>query len=753
MIAHQHRGHVGQRKRRTAVHPGVESVFAAGERRGNGGKGGLRHRRKGRVAAEKNHLRGRAARYLSGDGYRTARVRRGERGGECALQGNVLAGGQRPRRHRQRIPRGKQNGFGRCAVVLRHVGGVSGTDKSRRQRVVGPNALGHASQGIHRVQPVVGEGVGHPKFQAAARVGVVQIEGFLRVGEGQVLPVDVVPQVDVGRVAEDAGLLLHFQPKLVRVEGVVTQVQGAAVDGVEFNPKAGRNIAGPKRAVVVAVAPHPRNQGVRLRGPKVALALVKPVFFHRALLRHVQVNAQIPDGVVPRHAAPVDQRRVELHAFRRRLLIVALREGGKSIGPGVAGVGAETAQIRKEGVVAPGRRGVAHEQVDHGSPGGGPTRFKLLHKRRGVDEVAPMKVVVVQVQVLSVPGRIAQQRRPRGVVVKQKGHFARLVVQPVFQTFLNRLKQKSKSRRILRQLRGARGLDQSVHLLPLVVAVRPGGQRIVLQQLNLGTQFQRLKPGAVGVHVRQGGQNSVEGVLNGKRVGSQALEGSPHGGVGGARRRCTTGREGGPLVRQQAHQQDAVQSFFNRYVCGKLGGHHGRGRVVGPLRAGVHGHHISVRRKLRGGGGHAGGGERQKGQRPVVFPVQRAGVGVPGLHPNAPHRRVHGKVRPIPGIFNAQHLVGHRCGSLVYLHRGDVRAPFGEVQKRHTQPGGCTKLLGSGGPIHRYRPIRVVRHPRLRRVQPTDAHHHGLNVVDGSPRNVGHHQAAVLGFEGERVGE
>ena len=481
LIAHQHRGHVGQGKRRAAVHPCVESVFAAGERWGNGGKGRLRHRCKSRVSAVKNHLRGRAARYLRGDGDRAAGIRRGERGGECALQGNVLAGGQRPRRHRQRIPRGKQNGFGRCSVVLRHVGGVPGPDKSRCQRMVGPNAFGHPSQCVHRVQPVVREGVGHPKFQAAARVGIVQVEGFLRVGEGQVLPVDVVPQVDVGRVAEDAGLLLHFQPKLVRVEGVVPQVEGAAVDGVEFNAKAGGNVPRPKRAVVVAVAPHPRNQGVRLRGAKVALALVKPVFFHRALLRHVQVNAQIPDGVVPRNAAPVDQGRVELHAFRRRFLVVALREGGKAVGPAVSGVGAETAQIRKEGVTSPGRRGVAHQQIDHGSPRGGPTRFKLLHKRRRVDEVAPMEVVVVQVQVLSVPGRIAQQRRPRAVVVKQKGHFSGLVVQPVLQTFLNRLKQQGKSRRVLRQLRGARGLDQSVHLLPLVVAVRPGGQRIVLQ--------------------------------------------------------------------------------------------------------------------------------------------------------------------------------------------------------------------------------------------------------------------------------
>ena len=206
-------------------------------------------------------------------------------------------------------------------------------------------------------------------------------------------------------------------------------------------------------------------------------------------------------------------------------------------------------------------------------------------------------------------------------------------------------------------------------------------------------------------------------------------------------------------MRQQAHQQDAVQPFLDRNVCGKLGGHHGGGFVVGPLRAGVHGHHISIRRKLGGGGGHAGGGERQKGQRPVVFSVQRAGVGVPGLHPNASHRRINGKVRSVSGIFNPQYFVGHRCGSLVHLHRGDVRTPFGKVQKRHAQPGGCSKLLGSSGPVHRYRPIRVVRHPRLRRVQPTDPHHNGLNIVDGPPRDVRHHQPAVFGFEGERVGE
>ena len=161
-------------------------------------------------------------------------------------------------------------------------------------------------------------------------------------------------------------------------------------------------------------------------------------------------------------------------------MVVSLRKGGEAVGPAVARIGAKVAQVRNHGVAAVRRSGVAHQEVDHSAPLRGPTGFELLHKRRGVNEVAPVKVVVVEVDVLAVARRIAQKCRPGSVVVEQKGHFARLVGQPILEARLDGGQELLKGYGVLGELGNSGGLNQSVHFLALVVRVGPRIELVVL---------------------------------------------------------------------------------------------------------------------------------------------------------------------------------------------------------------------------------------------------------------------------------
>ena len=110
-----------------------------------------------------------------------------------------------------------------------------------------------------------------------------------------------MPQVDVGRVGQDSGVLLNFRPQEVGVGGIVAQVERASVDGVQLDAVAGGDVGRPKGSVVVAVAPDARHEGVVLVGPEVALVLVKPVLFDGALFGGVEVDSEVAQRVVARH--------------------------------------------------------------------------------------------------------------------------------------------------------------------------------------------------------------------------------------------------------------------------------------------------------------------------------------------------------------------------------------------------------------------------------------------------------------------
>ena len=394
------------------------------------------------------------------------------------------------------------------------------------------------------------------------------------VGKGQVLPHHVVPEVDVGGVGKDSGIGLNLDPQHGRVGAVVAQIQGSAVNRVEFDAVAGGDVGGPKGSVVVAVAPHARNQAVLLVRPKVALLLVKPVLFDGALLGGVQVDSEVADRVVAGHFAPVNQGRVELHAFRGGFLIVALRKGGESVGPAVARIRAEVAQVRNQGVVAPRSRRIAHEEVNHSAPLRRPTGLKLLDKRGGVNEVAPVKVVVVEVYVLAVARGVAQKGRPRGVVVEEKGDFAGLVAQPVLEAGFDGGKELVERHAVFGQLGDARGLNQAVHFLALVVAVGPCGELVVGQHAHFGLQLGGIESGAVVVEVRKRRQDAVKGVLHAEVVGFDALHASAHCGVHQRAECRRTGRQVGPVVGQEAQQHQAVAALIDVDFDRKVGGDH-----------------------------------------------------------------------------------------------------------------------------------------------------------------------------------
>ena len=69
------------------------------------------------------------------------------------------------------------------------------------------------------------------------------------------------------------------------------QIERSTVNGIQFDAVRCGDVVRPKCAVVVGVAPNPRNERVLLCFGKIALFDIKPIFFDGRLFGAIQVDA------------------------------------------------------------------------------------------------------------------------------------------------------------------------------------------------------------------------------------------------------------------------------------------------------------------------------------------------------------------------------------------------------------------------------------------------------------------------------
>ena len=98
---------------------------------------------------------------------------------------------------------------------------------------------------------MVGLGIRNAEFEVAIGVAVVQLDGLRWVRKGQKLPIHIVPQVVVGLVGQNACIFRHLLPQTVGVGGVVRQIKGSAVNGIQFDAVRCGDVVRPKCAIVV----------------------------------------------------------------------------------------------------------------------------------------------------------------------------------------------------------------------------------------------------------------------------------------------------------------------------------------------------------------------------------------------------------------------------------------------------------------------------------------------------------------------
>ena len=248
----------------------------------------------------------------------------------------------------------------------------------------------------------------------------------------------------------------------------------------------------PECSVVEIVAEDARNEAIFPIRRENALVLVKPILLYRRLLGGIHIDAQVADGTVASHRAPMDKRRVKLHRLRRRLLVVALRQRSHAISPAVTCIRAEIAQIREHRIVAVAGGGVAHKEVDHIAPLRCPSRRVLLYKSGCVDKVTPMEMMVVDILVLTVACRIAEHRGPVFIVIEQECLLSAGIRQPVFQTLLHEVECPIKDSVVARSFRHMGCLDEAVQQLSVVVGVGPACQAVVCHHFCLKSVELRL---------------------------------------------------------------------------------------------------------------------------------------------------------------------------------------------------------------------------------------------------------------------
>ena len=155
---------------------------------------------------------------------------------------------------------------------------------------------------------MIGLCIRNAKFEVSVGVAVVQLDGLCWVCKGQKLPIHIVPQVVVGLVGQNACIFRHLLPQTGGVGGVVRQIKGSAVNGVQFDAVRCGDVVRPKGTIVVGVAPNPRNECVLLCFGKIALLDVEPILLDGRLFGAIQVDAQVADGFVLGDIAPMNER-------------------------------------------------------------------------------------------------------------------------------------------------------------------------------------------------------------------------------------------------------------------------------------------------------------------------------------------------------------------------------------------------------------------------------------------------------------
>ncbi|RPK88672.1 hypothetical protein EES46_16825 [Streptomyces sp. ADI98-10] len=384
-------------------------------------------------------------------------------------------------------------GVGRGAALL----------EGHSRRRVGRDGHVRRPDGVHRGDPVVGVGLGLARLGDVTAVPLVPVtHGLRRVVEGLDLPEDVLP-LD-GRAAV---LLLHLGHAAAQHVLLTGQVQRTTRHRKEVDAVDLLGVGGPPGGVGATAAPDHADDIV---GEVLGIDLlvgVEPVLRDRLRLRHHHVDALVAQRLVAHGRAPHDQARAEVDRLRGRLLVVAGGEGRVTGGPAVARVDVETAQERVLGVVPRRVRRVPDEFLHHAAPlgVGGPLRVVLRDDGRGHHVVRVVEVVVVELLVAAVGGRVTGEGAPVLVVGELRGATDR---EPLLHTALDQGEQLVTVRGLTDLVRDGHELGELAQGLPGPVGVDGAAEGVALRQnvIDVGPELGLVDAGGA----RQAGQDPVD---------------------------------------------------------------------------------------------------------------------------------------------------------------------------------------------------------------------------------------------------
>ena len=172
--------------------------------------------------------------------------------------------------------------------------------------------------------------------------------------------------------------------------------------------------------MVTAVAPDHADRIVEERLREDGIVHVEPVLLDGAALDRVQIDTQVLQARLPGGCTPTGDAAGEIERLGARLLIVARGECTMPRSPGISGIGIEAPQVGKHAVRAVGVGDVGDQKIDHAAPlfGRGPPRVVFGDRRRCLDEIAVMEMMVVELGFRAEARRIALQGAPFAVVVE-----------------------------------------------------------------------------------------------------------------------------------------------------------------------------------------------------------------------------------------------------------------------------------------------------------------------------------------------
>ncbi len=84
-------------------------------------------------------------------------------------------------------------------------------------------------------------------------------------------------------------------------------------------------------------------------------------------------------------------------------------------------------------------------------------------------QIAPVKMMVIDIRILAMPGRITQHCGPGFMIVEHKGDFSRRVSEPVLHAGFYLVEQSLKQRIVAGLAGNAGGLHKAVEQLAVVV--------------------------------------------------------------------------------------------------------------------------------------------------------------------------------------------------------------------------------------------------------------------------------------------